>query len=586
MKKLLPLIAAAVGLYGCSSSDSTQVSADDRFHKFSSRLVEAMLQQFPGWAASVGRYEYADQLTVPNANRRAEEIAFFEQYLDSLQLFSPDSLSDANRVDWLLLHNELSSSVWYRTEFKAHEWNPSRYNVAGSIDLILSGNFAALDERLNIVAKKLEHVPAYYAAARDNISNPTPEHTLLAINQNNNTATFFQRVVDSAVSAGWEADGTDAQELQALVDAASKAAKDYADWLTDTVHPVATRDFRIGGDLFAPKFRYDLAASYTPDEIYERALEEKDEIHTEMLRLTQELWPDYFGASPGSYNLESVKQMIGEISKQHVHRDSFIPAIEAQLQELVDFVNEKDLLYLDPEKPLVVRPTPEYARGVAGAGIDAPGPFETGRNTYYNVTPLDDYSEEEAESWLREYNHYQLQILNIHEAIPGHYTQLVYANKSPSLIKSLIGNGTMVEGWACYTEKMMLEEGYGRFVPEMWLIYYKWRLRILCNTLLDIGIHTKGMTMEEALDLMMNEAFQETAEAEGKWKRAQYTSVQLCSYYIGLSEIEDLREELRSLMDTDFGLKWFHETFLSFGSAPVKYIRELMLADIGSAGPV
>jgi uncharacterized protein (DUF885 family) len=562
----------------CKSKTGDCSTSDDCFTAFSNRFVEALLRQFPEWAASVGRYEYADQVTIPNEETRQQEITFYERYLDSLKQFIPDSLTDENRVDWMLIENELSASLWYRKEFKSYEWNPSGYNVAGTIDLLLTGSFAPLSERLELVSKRLERVPEYYAVARENIADPTPEHTSLAIDQNTSTAGFFQQVLDSAAKAGW--DSARINPLRTLTDGASRAAQGYADWLKADVLPTAKRSYAIGQDLFATKFRYDLVASYTPDEIYEHALEEKDEIHTEMLRITQELWPDYFGTRLDSVGLGSVKMLIGKISEHHVHRDSFLPAIERQLQQLEDFVRERDLLYLDPNKPLVVRPTPEYARGVAGAGIDAPGPFEKGRNTYYNVTPLDNYTDEQAESWLREYNFYQLQILNIHEAIPGHYTQLVYSNNSPSLIKSLFGNGTMVEGWACYTEKMMLEEGYGHDVPEMWLIYYKWRLRILCNTLLDIGIHTKGLTKDTALDMLMNEAFQETAEAEAKWKRAQYTSVQLCSYYIGLTEIYDLREECRAIQGEDFSLKQWHEEFLSYGSAPVKLIRELMLAKL------
>ena len=115
----------------------------------------------------------------------------------------------------------------------------------------------------------------------------------------------------------------------------------------------------------------------------------------------------------------------------------------------------------------MLSPTPEYMRGVAGASITAPGPYDKGANTYYNVNPLTNYSAAEAESYFREYNKYQLQILNIHEAIPGHYTQLIYANKSPSLVKAVLGNGAMIEGWAVYTERMMLEQGYGNNAPEM-----------------------------------------------------------------------------------------------------------------------
>jgi uncharacterized protein (DUF885 family) len=182
-----------------------------------------------------------------------------------------------------------------------------------------------------------------------------------------------------------------------------------------------------------------------------------------------------------------------------------------------------------------------------------------------------------AKSYLREYNHYVLQVLNIHEAIPGHYAQLVYANRSPGLIKSILGNGAMIEGWAVYAERMMLEEGYGNNEQEMWLMYYKWHLRSVCNTILDYSVHVLNWPEKVAVQFLMKEAFQETAEVEGKWRRVKLSQVQLCSYFTGYTEIYSLREEIKKMQGGRFNLKAFHEQFLSYGSAPVKYIRELML---------
>jgi uncharacterized protein (DUF885 family) len=269
--------------------------------------------------------------------------------------------------------------------------------------------------------------------------------------------------------------------------------------------------------------------------------------------------------------------MIDKLSVNHTHRDSFQSEIEKQIPKLIEFIKQKDLIYIDPSKPLVVRKEPAYMQGVAGASISSPGPYDKNGNTYYNVGTLANYSAAEAESYLKEYNDYILQILNIHEAIPGHYTQLVYSNNSPSLIKSLFGNGAMIEGWAVYTELMMLENNYGNNTPEMWLMYYKWHLRSVCNTILDYSIHVNNMSEKEALNLLMNEAFQQEAEARGKYKRVSLTQVQLCSYFTGFTEIFDLRESLKKKQGKTFNLKQFHEQFLSYGSAPVKYISEAML---------
>jgi uncharacterized protein (DUF885 family) len=329
--------------------------------------------------------------------------------------------------------------------------------------------------------------------------------------------------------------------------------------------------------LYEDKFKFDIVSGYSASELYTKAVNRKAELHHEMAALSRTLWPKYFGsASMPTDSLQLIRKMIDTLSVKHVHRDSFLQSIEQQIPNLVKFISDKDLIYIDPSKPLVVRKTPAYMEGSgAGASISAPGPYDKNANTYYNVSPLTGYTPGEAESYLREYNFYILQILNIHEAIPGHYTQLVYSNQSPSIIKSVLGNGAMVEGWAVYTERMMLENGYGNNEPEMWLMYYKWHLRSVCNTILDYSVHVNGMTEQEAMKLLVDGAFQQTAEAAGKWRRVKLSSVQLTSYFNGFSEIYDLREELKK--KGDFDLKKFHEKFLSYGSAPVKYIKGLMM---------
>jgi uncharacterized protein (DUF885 family) len=188
------------------------------------------------------------------------------------------------------------------------------------------------------------------------------------------------------------------------------------------------------------------------------------------------LWPAVIGGeAPPADRFALIGRVIAKLSERHVARERFVDEIRAQIPQLEAWIREHDLLSQDASKPLVVRETPEYERGVAGASIEAPGAYRPGDRTYYNVTPLDDLTPEQAESSLREYNHWILQILNIHEAIPGHYTQLVHANRVPSKVKALFGNGAMIEGWAVYGERMMIESGYGAS-PEMTLMWGKWHL--------------------------------------------------------------------------------------------------------------
>ncbi|TNF30064.1 MAG: DUF885 domain-containing protein, partial [Bacteroidetes bacterium] len=407
------------------------------------------------------------------------------------------------------------------------------------------------------------------------------EHTELAIMQNKGALDVFGPALIDSVQLSALAHA-EKEDLLTNIELAKMAIGSYISHLETVVLPAARtngRDFRIGKELYQKKFELDIVSTLSADQIYEQAVKSKEELHEKMFQLTKELWNSYFPKTKMPEDrLVAIRKMIDRLSLEHCHRDSFQSTIEKQIPELMAFVNEHDLLYLDPNKPLVVRREPAYMAGVAGASISAPGPYDKFGDTYYNVGTLENYTEEDAESYLREYNDYILQILNIHEAIPGHYAQLVYSNQSPSLIKSIFGNGAMVEGWAVYSERMMLEEGYGNNSPEMWLMYYKWNLRTVCNTILDYSIHVNGMNREQAMHLLVNEAFQQEKEASNKWRRATLSQVQLCSYFTGFYEIMQLRAELMEKAGDAFDLKRFHEEFLSFGSAPVKFVRELMLA--------
>lgn len=594
MKKILLFLAAGTLLYACGDAAKTETAGnaeantgqnDKRFDKYKEWFIEELWKVYPDWASTQGYHKYDSLLPLPDDATRQRELAFCRQHLDSLKAFDAEKLSSANKIDHQLIANQLNSVVWSINELKSYEWNPSGYNLGESFFMILSSKHAPLQERLKMIDLKLAHVPAYYEAARKNIKTPTIEHTDLAISQVRGSVSIFEKsVIDSLKSA--KLDDALSKSITARVSEAVNAINGYAAWLEKEVKPTLTKEtartFRLGQPLYGKKFAFDIQSGYTAEQVYEKAMARKAELHTEMTKIAEQLWPKYFDKQKAPENkMEMVKQLIGKIALKHVHRDSFQAAIEKQIPELTQFTNSKGLLTLDPSKPLVVRREPDYMAGVAGASISAPGPYDKGGNTYYNVGSLSGWKEEDAESYLREYNHYILQILNIHEAIPGHYAQLVYSNQSPSIIKSIFGNGAMIEGWAVYTERMMLEEGYGNNEPEMWLMYYKWHLRVVCNTILDYSVHVKGMTEDEALNLLMNEAFQEKAEAKGKWRRVTLTSVQLCSYFTGYAEIYELREELKKKLGDKFKLKEFHEKFLSYGSAPVKYIREMMFEEYG-----
>ena len=556
--------------------------ANQHFERFVAEFLPAYWREHPSQGIGMGYYAHAADLEVFDAARREQRRAFLAGALDQLARFDATALSSANRADLAVLRGALESSLWHLTTFRSFTWKPSSYNVAEPFSILLETEYAPLDTRLRTVLARLEKVPAYYAVARASITDPTLEHTELAIEQNRGALSVFGDDLLARVDSSG-LDSADKTLFRQRVMAARTAITDYIAYLTDLASKLAkggARSFRIGSQLYAQKFAHDIAVGLTAEELYQRALAEKARLHDRMAALARELWPRYMGkAAPPADRLAMIAAVIAELSKHHIARGDLVATVRKQIPELEAFVRDKHLLAQDPSRPLVVRETPPYKRGVAGASVDSPGPYDPQANTYYNVTPLDDYSAERAESYLREYNHWMLQILDIHEAVPGHYTQLMHANKSRSLVKSIFGNDAMVEGWAVYGERMMLEAGYGDNAPEMWLLWMKWNLRTVCNTILDYQVHNQNMTREQVIDLLEREAFQEKAEASEKWRRATLTAVQLTSYFAGYSVIWQFREEEQDRLGAAFDLEKFHNHFLSYGSIPVPIIQTLMRED-------
>ncbi len=566
MKNTILSISILFLLISCSPKDENKV-----FDKYKNTFVENLWKLSPDWASSQGYHKYDNVLIVPNIEYRESQLLFIKQNLDSLKKYPVNDLNNNNKTDLYIIKNQLESMDFYINEYKSYQWNPSEYNVCGAFAEILNGDYDSLENRLKNFNLKMENVAAFYEAAKANIKNPTLEHTQLSIDQNLGGLSVFQIDLVNEVA---KSKLTETEKVEILSNAKKSeiAIMGFTDWLKKLDNSTP-KSFRLGTDLYEKKFNFDIQSGYSSDGMFQKATLHKKELHDKMFELSEKLWAKYLGNTTKPMDkLLQIRQVIDKISLQHTTPENFQSEIEKQILELTAYVKAKNLLYIDPSKPLVVRKEPDYMAGVAGASISAPGPYDKNANTYYNVGSLSGWDAAKSESYLREYNDYILQILNIHEAIPGHYTQLVYSNQSPSIIKSIFGNGAMIEGWAVYTEKMILESGYNA-TDEMMLMYYKWNLRSTCNTILDVSVHTKEMTKEQAIDLLMNEAFQQKAEAEGKWKRVSLTQVQLCSYFTGYTEIYEFRESLKK--EKDFDLKQFHEKFLSYGSAPVKYIKEL-----------
>jgi len=578
-KKILLFLLCTSLFAGCKKDGAANPDArrdDDSFTVYEDVFLDALWKQNPDWGTLEGYHKYDSVLLVPSAKTRDKLLDFDKNQLDSLSHFNPDQLNDANRMDFELMQNQLQYSQWQLTLLKQYEWDPTEYNVIEPFAHILNEPYAPLDKRLRHFYQKMANIPEYYKEAEKQVKNPVAELTSLAVDQLQGGAGVFEKDFGDSLKKSKIPDAEQKQMLD-RAQLSAQTIKGFADWLKNLKndHP---RSFRLGKEFYDDKFKFEIQSQYTSQQIFNSAMDRKKFVHKQMAKISKQLWPKYFGNKPmPADSLDLIAQVIDTISATHVKPDQFELTIETLLPKLANFVSSKNLVTIDPSKPLVVRKEPGYMSGVTIASMSAPGPYDKEGNSYFNVENIAALPPEQSESLLREYNKYSLQILCIHEAIPGHYVQLMYANQSPSLIKAIFGDNAMIEGWAVYGEQMMMDNGYDANDPEMMLMWYKWHLRSVCNLILDYSVHAGSMTEQEAVKMLTHEAFQEQAEAEGKWKRVTVSSVQLDCYYTGYKEIMDLREAYKKDQDKAYNLRDFNEKFLSYGSAPVKYIKLAMM---------
>ena len=584
MKKTIAglLVLLTITFVSCKSDKKENNSNKDAdFASFETKFLDAYWKQYPSGSINAGYGKYYDKMVVPNAAAFEDNVTFSKKWLADLNALDYDDLSDNNKISSNIIKNQLESDIWYTTVFKQQEWDASVYNISSSCDYIINQPYAPLDERLKILTKYLENSDAYYKAALANLKQPTKEHLEMAINQNKGGMQLFGKSLTDSIAAS-HLSSTERDALQKNIVKATTAMSDYVNGLQkiDADKNFKFKDYRIGKKLFAEKFKYDLATDFTPEQIYDKAVADKKMWHNKMYVTADKVWTKYYPtqAKPKD-SLDLIRMVLSKIQLNHPKPADFYPTLKKQVTELKKFIIEKDLFDFDTTStPIKVRYMPEYARGFALASAEFIPPYQKKGTTYYNIDDVTQYPAAKAESALRETNFYSSQILSIHEAVPGHCVQGIYNNKkSPDVLRSVFQNGAMIEGWAVYCEGMMVDNGWGNHEPEIELALGVWKLRELANVIIDYDIQCLNKPKEDIVKLLSKECFQTDQQVEEKYHRATVSQVQLCSYYSGSTAIMQLREDYKKKMGNKYSLKDFHEKFLSFGSSPVKYIRERML---------
>ncbi len=520
--------------------------------------VEAFLAEFfrlnPTFATAIGEHRYDDRWPDLSVTGRAERAAFTERWL--AQFGAMAELVPDEAIDRDLLIGELEAARFADTELREDAWNPLDwvYLVGDGLFTLTAREFAPLADRLASTAGRLERLPAVMEAAREtlvgHVGRPVGRfQTETALKQ----SAGIGELIGDAIAAAEAAAPTDpavaaiVPRLSTAAETGRAAVRAFETHLRDHVLPASEGEGRLGAELFATKMRHTMRSeTLTPERIMAGAEREYAAIRAEMIRLAREMWPTWCPGKPmPTQDNAVVRGVLDAVALEHPTADALLHFCRAENARIEAFCAGRDLVGLADE-PLEIQWTPVFLRSFGGAMLISPGPLDKGQKAFFAITPMpDDWTPEQRESNLREDNDRMLRLLTIHEAVPGHYLQGVYANRNPSLVRAIFASGLFAEGWAVYVTQVMMDVGYGADDPALMLTHWKFYLRSVTNAIIDAKIHTAGMTEAEAVSFMVEGGFQEEAEARAKFDRARLSSTQLSTYFAGSLEMWAIEQEVR-----------------------------------------
>jgi uncharacterized protein (DUF885 family) len=550
-------------------------SPDAAFEAFALRFLGEYLRRAPADATQAGEHRYDGAWPDISVAGEAANRQWLADTQEQLARLPRNALSLQNQIDAGILEDQLQYGLFAIDELKEAETDPVTYTtlIGQGLDPLVTRDFGTRETRMASLGGRLDGIPAVVAAARQRLGHPSKVATETAIQQNKGLI----GLVENELAAQFAQVPGKERELLAAAKRAGAALHDFQRFLETELLPRSDGSFRLGRARFAKKLAFTLADDIDIDTVASNARELLVQTQGEMVATAKQIWADdKLGKLPrldtAAQRKAFVKQVLDHVAKDRPTNQTILVDAKRWLDKTTAFVREHDLVRV-PDEPVAVIEMPEYRRGVAIAYCDSSGPLEAKPQTFYAISPTPtDWPKQRAESFYREYNQAMLADLSIHEAMPGHYLQLMHNNQFPSKLRAVFASGPFVEGWAVYAEWLMADKGFGG--PRVKLQRQKMALRMAANAVLDHDIHAGDMDEAAALALMKGEAFQEDGEAVGKWKRARLSSAQLTTYYYGFSELFKLRRAAEG--QPGFSERAYHDRLLSWGSPAMKYVRTLV----------
>jgi uncharacterized protein (DUF885 family) len=583
--------AALAPLVGCSpgKTDANAAAtpakpslADINFTRLSKAWMDAVLKANPANATITGDHRYDAAFDDISETGRAARAGIVKETTDALKTIDRAKLSRDNQVDAAMLSEALEAETFSLETNRDWSWDPLIYSNTGSVALygLMAREFAPVEQRLISAASRMEKLPDFLAQVRKTlVAESVPQvHAETYSGQNGGAISIIDELI---LPAADKLGPDDRKRLMAAAEKAKAAVKTHQTWIDTELTPNARGDYKLG-TRYDAKLRFSINEATPKDELRKRAEANAMAIREEMLEIAKGVIGSRLGSKPlppapdDRQKQEIIAAAFAIAARMQPPRDKLFDEARRTLDEATSYVRDHNIITL-PDAPVKVQVMPKFQQGVAVANCDSPGPLDNKLDTFYNISPIPtEWTDAQTKSFLSEYNSKMLYELSVHEAMPGHYVQIWHANKNPSILRAFLASGSFVEGWACYAEDMMIEQGFGAEDPLRRLTNLKMRLRSTTNAILDQGVHVDGWDKAKAMDFMTREGFQEEREADGKWTRARVSSGQLSSYFVGMSGHWALRQDAQAKDAAAFNLKTYHDTALSHGSPPVRFVRALM----------
>ena len=584
------LIAAGLAAVWLAPAGCSKPKVTESFAPLAEEFVYSSLALSPVGATGVGYHVHKDPTT--GADLKLDEMLddysapgieqqrkFYTGFRDRLSKLDAQLLAPEDRADYDIFQDQIALNLLELDEIQNYRHNPTVYvelvgNALFSPHIL---EYAPKNVRLRHIIARMEKIPAFLDQAKKNLSDSPEIWTNVAMEENDGNISLIDKVIRAGLP----------DDLRADYDRAAKptidALRGFQDYLKNDLSKHTNADWRLGQEKYYKKFRYVIETDLTAAQVLAAAEADVKTVRDRMFALAAPLHKKMF---PGHGSKEDENRVVTEtldrIASRHSTRESYIPDARKDLDEARQFVRAKGLLALPPRDNLLVIETPEFLRGIyAVGGFNAAPALEPQLGAFYWVTPIPkEWPAKRVESKLREYNFFKLKLLTIHEAMPGHYVQLEYANdiqpKTRRVLRAVFGNTPYVEGWGQYSTQLMLDEGFLNNAPELRLTFQKEELRVLANAIIDIRLQTMGMTDQQAMDLMEKQTFQEHEEASAKLQRAKLSSCQLPTYLVGWRDWLRVREQYKQEKGASYKLAEFNEQALREGAVPHPVLARLL----------